>query len=172
MKWLVSGAAVLILFILQLAFADLQVLGGAPNLVLLYLCYILLFGKLGDALYLALFAGLLMDIFSAYPDGVMVGAVVVALAASQYLGQVFFTERWNQFLILVYASFSTTIFFLAVTLAAQALSFFHSGQLLDWNELLLYKLGSDMILNLLFLYPVYKYYSLQLKIQNRFRIKE
>jgi rod shape-determining protein MreD len=170
MKPLVYFSSILVLFILQLALADLNILNGTPNLVLVYLCICLLALRLSNVLYMGVLAGVLLDFFSAQPDGIMLSALLMGLVAARYLGQMFFTEKLNNFLVLVYLMVATIAFFLAIMLADQTMVFLEARTLMDWNYMLTYKLGSDAMLNLLALYPVYLYYNLQMKIQNKFKI--
>jgi len=170
-RWLIAGVSIALLFSLQLALADLQVFGSAPNLALVYLCLGLAYWRLGDSLYLAAGAGALLDVFSALPDGIMLAGMVIAVALSEYLCRALFSTRLGDLLPLVQTILASILFFAAIMLVNQAQALASSGRVLDWGYLLSYKLGADVILNVLAVYPVHLYFRLQQMVQVRLGVK-
>jgi hypothetical protein len=171
MKWSAPIIAIVLLFIIQLAFADLDLSLGVPNLVLCYLAVLLLYRKLSEVLQLGVIAGLLLDYFSGYPDGVMLAGIIGALAAAYYLGNSVSSGRLSNFLVLFYFLFVSIFFALIVSVGIELLAIFDISGGVNWNNLLTFKLGSDVIFNLIFLYPMLWFYETQIRIQKVFSKK-
>jgi cell shape-determining protein MreD len=170
MKYFIAIVVMCLLFVLQLAISDLGFSFGAPNLLLVYLAVLLLYWRLNNVLLLAVVAGFFLDFFSGYPDGVMVIGVVGGIGIGYFFGQMMFTEKYGNFLGLFFVIFSTVAFFFIVMILNELFRYFGITGQLNWTNMLVYKLGSDLILNLLFLYPIYWVYDIQMRVQ-RYYIK-
>jgi hypothetical protein len=168
MKWIIYGVVLLLLFVFQLAIANLNIFPSTPNLVLIYLAVLLFYIPIKDVIWLSIGVGVLLDFFSGLPDGIMVVSVVGSMLAAYYLSQMVFTEQLSTFLILFYTILSTIVFFLAVLLSNYILTAFDLGRSVNFSNLFSLKLGADVIFNLIALYPIYWIYQVQTDIQHRF----
>lgn len=165
MKQVIWGVAIIVLLVVQLALGDSFPI--APDLVLIYLSIGLIFLSLKQVLALGIFSGALLDYFSGLPDGLLLISTIIGLYFAYYLGQLFFQEKLTDFLVVLYVVFTTIFSGLSLLLINDIVSLFGFSSHLDWNTFLGRQLGFHVILNLIFIYPVYWYYNLQIKIQNR-----
>ena len=168
MRRLVAVAAIMALFVLQLALADWQLNQSAPNLLLAYLCVALLFRPLQEVLAYALLAGVLMDLFSGLPDGVLTASLAAGLSSSYYFSQIFSTEKLSNFLLVFYVLLATAFFSAIMIVLTYALSWVGVGAPVP---ILPYKLVTDAILNLIAAFPVYLFVLQQEKIERKFSAK-
>lgn len=168
MKWIIYTVILLLLLILQLAIAELNLFPSAPNLILVYLAVLMFYIPIKDAAWLTIASGLFLDFFSGLPDGIITFSLVGAVLLAYYLSQMVFTEQLSTFLILFYTIIGSIIFFLLIILSNYILGFVNVGREINFEYLFTVKLGSDVIFNLVFLYPVYWLYQLQSELQFRF----
>jgi rod shape-determining protein MreD len=166
MRILLSVVAIVLLFILQLALGNS--FGQAPDLVLVYLAVILLFLRLHQVLGLGIFVGVLLDYFSGLPDGLMIVSVIGGIGLAFYLAQLFSQNKISDFIVVLNTLFITLGFVGVLFLGNRVLAYLRVNEFLNWKDFWGRELGFHVILNLIFLYPVYWYYELQLKIQHRF----
>lgn len=169
MKWLIWTGALVFIFILQLSFSELN-FPSTPNLVLVYLCVLLLFLNIKNVLWIGAIGGVLLDFFSGLPDGVILVALLGSVTGSYYIGQSVFTEKLSNLILLFYTAIASILFLLIAAFAQYLLTLGGIGHLPDISYLLTRKLGADVIFNLLFLFPVYYYYELQSKLESRYKI--
>ncbi len=168
MRWLIPAIFLFLLLILQLAFSGLGVFPSVPNLILVYLCVLLAQYSLPRVLALALGAGVFLDFFSGLPDGIIVSSLAVAIIISYYVSQMIFAERQNGLLVAFYPIFATIVFFLAVLFFDYSLNFFSLGRDLNISQLFTFKLGADVIFNLLALYPLYLLSHLEFNLEHKY----
>lgn len=157
MKWLYAFLAVLILFLLQDGVL-IHLVGRFfyPNLALVFVFIVALFGSRKETLYVALPVGLILDFVSGYPDGVFVIAVLLsAIVLNLVVGQ--FLSREISGLIL-HASVATG--FIMVYLLIW-------GIMRGDYQITPAKFFLDIAFNSLFTYPVYLYYNLARELINR-----
>jgi rod shape-determining protein MreD len=172
MRITLSVVSLLILLIVQLAFQNANLFVLAPNFMLAFLCILLLFCSLEEVLWMALFTGILLDIFSGAPDGVMALGFSAALAIAWYAGQAFFSERFNSFLLPFYIFIATVVLFAIALLVLEAFALLGWSQGPVWSHFVSAQLLAAIVLNFFSLIPAYAIYLLQEKIQSRFLRKQ
>jgi cell shape-determining protein MreD len=172
MRVIFSVVSLLILLVVQLAFQDADLFMSAPNFMLAFLCILLLFCSLEEVLWLSLFTGILLDVFSGAPDGVMALGFSAAPAAAWYMGQAFFSERFNSFLLPFYVVVATVVFFIIALLVLEGFALLGWSQGPAWPHFVSGQLLAAIVLNFFSLIPAYALYWLQEKGQSRFLRKQ
>jgi hypothetical protein len=165
MKNLIIISCVILLFLVQLALADLKFFYSPPNILLVYLSVLLLFLSFQEMLLPVITCGVLLDFFSGTPDGVMLASLLAGVSLAYYLGEMIFTERTNNFLNIFYVLTATIGFTLTAAILNNLARVLSYDQGVAWNNLLTFNLGAAVIFNLLFLYPVYLFYLKQIDLQ-------
>lgn len=168
MKIVLSVVSICLLLIVQLAFQNANLFVLAPNFILVYLCVWLLLNDLEETLWLGLFAGVLLDVFSGLPDGILAFSVPLSLSAARYIGLATFNERFSAFLLPFYAFCATIAFFVATLLVLGGLVLLGWVQSPAWQHFLTAQLLIAIVLNLIALIPSYGLYIVQEKIQKRY----
>lgn len=168
MRIVLSAISILLLLIIQLAFQNANLFVLAPNFILAFLCILLLWRDLQEVLWLALFGGILLDVVSGLPDGVFALSVPLALAVARYMGQAFFSERFNVFLLPFYAASATALFFVITLLVLGVFALLGWVHAPTWLYFTTTPVLAALALNLTALLPAYGVYLVQEKIQKRF----
>jgi rod shape-determining protein MreD len=171
MRQFIRYFTLVVILLLQLSLSDLSFFPSVPNLVLVYLCVNLIFLEREEVLVMAIFSGLMLDVFSGLPDGVMTFGVLVGVAGAHRFGQMLFAEKYADFLVLFYILAATIIFTVAVYLLNAGLVMAGISQPLSAGYLFSYKAGADVIFNLLFLYPIYWIRQLEAYAQSKLNPK-
>jgi hypothetical protein len=168
MRIVLSVISILLLLIIQLAFRNASLFILAPNFLIAFLCILLLWRDLEEVLRLSLLSGALLDTVSGLPDGVFAISLPLAIAAAWYMGQAFFSERFNVFLLPFYGVSATVIFFVAALLVLGGFALLGWVQVPAWLYFAVGPLLAAILLNLLAIIPAYGLYLIQEKIQKRF----
>ncbi len=171
MRRTISIIILLLLGIIQLSLTMPQILPVIPNLMLIYICVSLLFVPPAEAFIQAVIAGIVLDFFSGLPDGVLLLGLAFAIGSAYYFGQMMFTEKYSQYVVVFYVLASTLFFAAFATAFSHALAWFGLTHSIQVNSALLQETGLGVTFDLIFLYPVYLVYRFQSKIGKRFKLK-
>jgi rod shape-determining protein MreD len=168
MRIVITLLTLIVLIVLQLAFQDAWPFADALNPILVFLCVLLVYRPQEEILWLGLLAGALLDVFSGLPDGVMAVSIPAGLAGARYVGQAFFMERFSALLLPFYVAGATIASFAAALLVLGVFALLGWVQAPDWARLAWDQLPAALLLNLIFLAPVYWIYSLTERMHKRF----
>lgn len=168
MRIALTAIFLLLTFILQMALREVGFYVSLMNLSLCYLCVLLVHYKTEDVLWMALGAGIFMDIFSGTPDGVIAISLPVAVKLADYLGNTFFSERLHTFLIPSYAFTGTLGFIITGLLVLWVMSLLGWVYPPDTLYYLTWLLPISIAFNLLGLIPAYFLNNLENIIQKRY----
>lgn len=154
--------------VLQLGLREVGYYISLANLVLVYLCLMLANNKTEYVLWCALAVGILLDVLSGAPDGVMAISIPSGVKLAEYIGNSFFTERLRSFLLPAYAVFGTIGAVITGLLVLGVMSLLGWVHPPDGVYYLTWLLPICIFLNLLILAPVYGLYNAEQLIQKRF----
>ncbi len=122
----------------------------AANLVLIFLVSAVLLSDFDQALALTLVSGLLLDFLSGLPDGVIMISLFAIFLILYFVVNTVLEREPNQIVLFTSVAAATIGFYLLI---------FVLRGLRDPAFLLLNQLPKALVLNLIFTFPVFRYYS-------------
>lgn len=158
----------IIAVIFQLALREVGFYVSLANVSLAYLCVHLLIVKTEEVLWLALGVGIILDWFSGLPDGVMVISLPAGIKAAQYVGEMYFSERFHVYILPVHVLTATIVTMITALLVLGVMALIGWVQAPDWQYYFTWLLPITIGLNLLSLIPAYGLQAIELFIQKRY----
>lgn len=170
-KWVINFLAVLLLLILQTAIFDSFGLGQqSPNLVLLLIVLFAVFSDFWQGLIVSMIGGILLDFSSGLPDGLFLIAVLLTFLTLFMVRGFFTTRSENRASLIGFVALSSVEFFVLTLLINQMFKLFHLSHVFYYRPLLFKQLPLNLVLDVLFIYPVFYYYLLVDRLADSKRI--
>ncbi|MBI2607729.1 MAG: hypothetical protein HYW51_02805 [Candidatus Doudnabacteria bacterium] len=164
MRWLIIFLALFLLIILQAAFNSLLVTFGSVNLLLIFATLTAIFGGEKELGVTLIISALMLDFASGLPDGLLAISLILSIVMVR-LSVAWFFSTENDFKIMLGSVGAATIVFVVLTwLVNQIFQIFHLAYEFQLGFLLGKKVWADMLLNLLFTYPIMYYYFFLQKV--------
>ncbi len=158
MKYLIWLFSIFFLLVIQIgALMPLQI--TAVNLILVFLVVAIVISDFDTSLAIALIGGVMLDLISGSADGI-ISMTMFSIFLIMYFILHTLLHKEPSMLILFSSVAITTIIYFFVFLGLNSIFLvFHLNHVMDYKYFFGDKLISNLFFNLLFTYPVYKYYS-------------
>lgn len=158
-SWVIFFPAVLILMLIQSAVSPLFSFHSASaDLVLVFVAVGVLFLNRNELLPIAIFAGLLFDTASGTRDGVLTLAFIFTVYLLYFLVVHFLPKHENRLIPAALTASATILFYLSAFLVSYGLSLIKLSSVLSFKYLFFERIWIELILNLIFVYPVFLYF--------------
>jgi hypothetical protein len=129
------------------------------NLILVTVAMAVILSDFNQGLVITVLGGLLLDFVSGSPDGLIsISLLVVFLIMRVVLNEILSREP-NRFILAASVAGSTLIYFLTFLAVDRLFGFFNLTQKPEIGYLLSVQLPLTMMWNLIFAYPIFRFYS-------------
>jgi len=133
---------------------------GPISLILVIVAIAVILSDFNQGLVITLIGGLLLDFVSGSPDGlVSIALLAVFLIMHVVLNEILSREP-NSYILAASVAASTVLYFIVFLVVDRLFGFLSLTQRPDIGYMLSVQLPLSLMWNLIFAYPIYKFYSL------------
>lgn len=163
MRVILLALTLSVLLVVQLGLQGFGWVNSVPNLMLIYLCILLAARPVSEVWVTALLVGVVVDMLSGLPDGVLALAFPVSVGVAHYAGTVVF-DRAHDYIVPIRVLVASCVFTVASLLAVLIIDLIFLNQVPNLVELAWPHSAVRIVYDVLFIVPVYGVYVAQTKI--------
>jgi hypothetical protein len=165
MKYFLYIVGILVLLVFQAGVLVPIGIRDAGNLVLVFTILAVIHEEFTFSLIAALITGLVLDFVSGTIDGTMIICTLAVLGFTNLLIYRFIPKEQTWLILLIIISANTILFSLVLVAFGNIFAKLNLNSALDISYLLVSKLAMDLLINLVFTYPIYWFYRFILKTE-------
>ena len=160
MRYLTLLVAIFFLLVLQAGVLAEFGLSNLGNLVLLFVVISIMSGDLKEGLFVALLAGIMLDFISGTVDGTLILVLITIFGFTRVFITKFIPKESSPIVLLSSIALNTVLFALSFLIINKFFTLIKIDSAADWKFVLGMKLVWDLLINLIFAYPIFWFYNL------------
>jgi len=142
------------------------------NMILVIVAIAVILSDFKQGLVITIIGGLLLDFVSGSPDGLISISLLSAFLILHVVMHEILSREPNRFILVSAVATGTVLYFLAFIVVDRLFSLFHLAQNPDMRYLLTVLLPLALMWNLIFAYPLLRYYSWVQNLASKIRAGE
>jgi hypothetical protein len=142
------------------------------HLILIVVALATILSEFKQGMIITLLGGLLLDFVSGSPDGLITMSVLTVFLMLHLVLREFLSREPNRFILAATIAGGTLIYYFGFIVLSKFFGILHLAEKSDVRYLLSVQLPLAMMWNLIFAYPIFKYYLLTQSLASRVKQKE
>jgi cell shape-determining protein MreD len=130
------------------------------NLILIIVAMAVVLSDFNQGLVITLVGGLLLDFVSGSPDGLVSMSLLAVFLVMRFVESEILSREPNRFILAVSVAASTVLYFCVFLAVDRLFGFFNLTPKPEVGFILSVQLPLTLMWNLIFAYPIFKFYSL------------
>ena len=130
------------------------------NLILIMAATAVILSDFNQGIIITLLGGILLDFASALPDGILSISLLITYLILYFALQEILSKEANRFILVSTVAAGTIVFFLVLSAVVWMFGVLHISQNVDTQHWLIRLMPLTLIWNLIFVYPIFFFYSL------------
>lgn len=170
MKHVIATLSLFLLLVVQTGILAQLGLGAVGNLMLLFTLMAVVSSDVQEGLITAIIAGVMLDLASGSRDGTLLICFLACFGFTYAYIYKFVPRDTNRLILLSCVAINTVLFAIVFVFVNKFLVVLGLDTLVDWKFVLGKKLIIDLVINVIFAYPIFVYFSYIKKLERRFSI--